>query len=165
MDVADTIRELLYFHDAVTVPGFGTFLTEYQPAHIHPVQHVFQPPSKRILFNRNLQANDGLLANALAESENSSTESALQRIRLFVKNIEAGLMNKEGFEIKFIGKFQYDIEKNLQFVPDHASNFLTSSIGLVDFVSPPIIRREETAAQEPETKIVEVKKRRWIFWG
>ena len=52
------INELLYNHDCVIVPEFGGFVTNYASAKIHPVQHTFTPPSKNIVFNKNLKNND-----------------------------------------------------------------------------------------------------------
>ncbi|NLA48282.1 MAG: hypothetical protein GX876_02335, partial [Bacteroidales bacterium] len=62
MDITSFIRELLFSHDCVIVPGFGGFVGNYAPARIDRATSTFYPPSKQISFNRNLRNNDGLLA-------------------------------------------------------------------------------------------------------
>ncbi|MBA3284223.1 MAG: SPOR domain-containing protein, partial [Nitrosopumilus sp.] len=59
MKIDQHISQLLYHHDCVIVPGFGGFVTNSQPARIHPVQHQFYPPSKSLGFNIHLRRNDG----------------------------------------------------------------------------------------------------------
>ena len=61
MDITAFIRELLFGHDCVIVPGFGGFIGNYTPASIDKSSGTFYPPVKQISFNRNLNHNDGLL--------------------------------------------------------------------------------------------------------
>ena len=63
------ISDLLYRYDCVTVPDFGAFLTSRVSAKIHESTHTFYPPKKVLSFNEQLQNNDGLLANYIAEVE------------------------------------------------------------------------------------------------
>ncbi len=77
MDISLHISSLLFEHECVVVPGLGGFVSNYSPARIHPVQHLFQPPSKTILFNPELKNNDGLLAKFIAENEKTSFYDAL----------------------------------------------------------------------------------------
>ena len=63
--ISKEVCELLRAHDCVILPGFGGFVSGYAPASVHPVTHVFQPPHKHVLFNRNLKTDDGLLLNRL----------------------------------------------------------------------------------------------------
>ena len=81
MQISTYINDLLYRYECVIIPGFGAFLTQYQSARIE--NNSFHPPGKALLFNRQLQANDGLLANYVASAENCSYELALQKIRNF----------------------------------------------------------------------------------
>ena len=76
MDIRNCIAELLSAHDCVIIPGLGGFIGNYSPARIDPVHHAFQPPFKKLLFNINLKQNDGLLANAVADSYGTATAFA-----------------------------------------------------------------------------------------
>ena len=63
------LSELLYLHDCVIIPGFGGFVGNKKSAYIHPVSGIIYPPSKTLLFNKNLTQNDGLLATHIAKEE------------------------------------------------------------------------------------------------
>ena len=72
LEVSKYIKDLLFIHDCVILPGFGGFVANYKPANIDDNLNIVSPPSKAVGFNRNLSKNDGLLINRLAESENLS---------------------------------------------------------------------------------------------
>ncbi|MBN8702303.1 MAG: SPOR domain-containing protein [Bacteroidetes bacterium] len=124
------INSLLYFHDCVIVPGFGGFVANYAPATIHATQHYFTPPSKKIVFNINLNNNDGLLANEIAVKQGIVFSEAGKIIENCVQYYlrELALGNK--IVIENVGTLFYDVEKNLQFEPSKEINHLTAAFGL-----------------------------------
>jgi len=140
MKLEKYICDLLYQNDCVIVPGFGAFITNYNSAKIHPVQHEFFPPSKAIAFNSNIINNDGLLANFLAEEEKISFVDALNLIKIEVSEFSQTLANNKRIEFAGLGILFYDLEQHLQFEPDRIHNFLISSYGLQNFISPAILR-------------------------
>lgn len=134
------ISDLLYEHDCVIVPKLGGFVANYESAKIHPVQHVFLPPSKNIVFNANLKNNDGLLANHIAQAEKIVYPEALKYIDHFVHETNTQLQQGQKVKISDVGKLFLDVEKNIQFKPDENSNHLLDSFGLSQFQSPAIKR-------------------------
>jgi len=58
-DISAYIRELLFRHDCVIIPGFGAFIGNYFPSQVDRNDGLFYPPSRRITFNRHLTGNDG----------------------------------------------------------------------------------------------------------
>jgi nucleoid DNA-binding protein len=134
------ISQLLYHHDCVIVPGFGGFVTNTQPARIHPVQHQFYPPSKSLGFNIHLKRNDGLLANNISQVETVSYEEALHIITEFVNTCNENLKTGKNCTIDRIGKLYYDVEEHLRFEADSSNNYLIDSFGLTIIQSPPIKR-------------------------
>ena len=147
MHIARYINDLLYNHDCVIIPGLGGFVCSYRPAKIHPVQHQFYPPSKTILFNRELQNNDGLLANRMVSQENISYQEALKFIEAFVKEVMTALNDGTRVRMEQIGIFHLDEEGNIQFEQDHRVNHLKNAYGLPGLVSPPVIRQRQTIYQ------------------
>ncbi|MDQ3046503.1 MAG: SPOR domain-containing protein [Bacteroidota bacterium] len=139
MKVENHISELLYDHDCVIVPELGGFVANYAPAKIHPVQHSFIPPSKNIVFNKNLKNNDGLLANYISTKENSPYPEALKHISQFVKTTNDELKSGKKVMIPEVGELYFDIERNIQFEPS-TTNFLRDAFGLTGFTSPAIKR-------------------------
>jgi cell division septation protein DedD len=134
------LNELLFLHDCVIIPEFGGFVANYAPASIHPTQHIFSPPSKKIAFNKKLQNNDGLLANYIAVSEGISYADALIAIAEEVAVFNAILKDGKMILLQPTGSLFLDIEKNLQFEAGTV-NYLPEAFGLVNFQSP-IIKRD-----------------------
>ncbi|HEX8516613.1 MAG TPA: SPOR domain-containing protein [Bacteroidia bacterium] len=133
------ISELLNEHDCVIVPEFGGFVANYAPAKIHPVQHTFSPPSKNIVFNKNLKNNDGLLANHIVMAENTDYPQALKYISRFVESTSSVLKKGGKVKIEEVGTLFLDVERNIQFEPDK-TNHLLDAFGLSGFQSPAIQR-------------------------
>ena len=146
------ISELLYDHDCVIVPDFGGFVANYAPAKIHPVQHTFIPPSKNIVFNKNLKNNDGLLANHIAVNENANYSEALKYIDHFVESVNADLKKGTKVKIEDVGTLFLDVERNIQFEPNASVNHLTEAFGLSEFQSPAIKR--DTPIKRIEKELV-----------
>jgi cell division septation protein DedD len=144
------ISELLYDYDCVIVPNFGGFVTNYAPAKIHPVQHTFTPPSKSIVFNKNLKNNDGLLANHMAVGLNTDYLQALKYIDQFVTDTNLQLKSGKKVTIADVGVLFWDVEKNIQFEPA-PTNYLLDSFGLVSFQSPAI--KTDTLARRIEKQL------------
>lgn len=140
MKVAQYISELLFQHDCVIVPDLGGFVGNYKPASIQKVQHTFNPPSKRISFNKNLTNNDGLLANHIAKEEGISYENARKEIIDFVNTVQQRLNAKGSVLIEDIGTLFLDAENRIQFEPKIGINYLLASYGLTSFQRFPVKR-------------------------
>lgn len=135
------ISDLLYSYDCVIVPDFGGFVANYASAQIHPIQHKFQAPSKKISFNRQLKNNDGLLTNHIAGKKEISYSEAQELVRLFVNQAIKGLQEGDRIKIEKVGTLFLDPEKNIQFISENTNNYLLDSFGLEAFRALPI-RRE-----------------------
>ncbi len=133
------ISDLLYKHDCVIVPDLGGFVANYASAKIHPTQHTFIPPSKKIVFNKNLKNNDGLLANHVACVEKISYTGALKYINQFTSTTNSQLKQGAKVLIDDVGTLYFDTERNLQFEAGN-TNYLLDAFGLAQFQSPAIKR-------------------------
>jgi cell division protein FtsN len=163
MNVDKHISELLFEHDCVIVPEFGGFVANYAPAKIHPVQHSFSPPSKKIVFNSNLRVNDGLLANHISSVAGGGYPQALRHIQHFVDSTRTELQQGRKVKVSDVGTLYLDVEKNIQFEPDDQVNYLLDSFGLAGFQSPGIkrdngIRRIEKELRDRKAVPAERKK-------
>jgi len=138
MDITPFIRELLFSHDCVIVPGFGGFIGNYTPARIDKSTSTFYPPVKQISFNRNLNHNDGLLVGRVSGHSGVTYADA----RIIVEEFVAGMRKKleRGNKVIFdnIGSFTNNQEGNLQFEPDRNVNYHLDSYGLESFQFPPL---------------------------
>ena len=140
MQLSPYIKDLLYRYECVIIPGFGAFLANYTSASIQVDSSTFYPPGKTISFNRQLQTNDGLLANYVASVEGISYESALQKIRNYTGLLSLKLSKGEQVTLDTIGDFSLTPENKVQFVPCNTENFNITSFGLSTFVSSKISR-------------------------
>lgn len=148
MKIEQYISQLLYRYQCVTVPGFGAFLTEFQPAQLDEAAHSFYPPKKLISFNPLLKNNDGLLANHLAQTEKIGYEVAVNVIQNEVSQWKNNIQESGRISIKNIGEFTLNPERNLVFIPADQINYLTTSFGLSSFASPAVKREEYKEAVE-----------------
>lgn len=151
MQITTYINDLLYRYECVIIPGFGALLTQYQSAKIDSENHTFYPPSKTLSFNRQLQTNDGLLANYIASIEKCSYETSLQKLRNYTGKLSLQLSEKEVVSLSNIGDFHLNEENSVQFIPSSKQNFNTASFGLTSFVTPKVTREvyKETVAKVP----------------
>ncbi len=138
MDVTAFIRELLFGHDCVIVPGFGGFIGNYTPARIDRSTDTFYPPVKQISFNRNLNHNDGLLVGRISISSTINYGDARNLVEEFVSEIRRKLEKGEKVVFDNIGSFINNNEGNIQFEPDKSANYHLDSYGLESFQCSPL---------------------------
>jgi nucleoid DNA-binding protein len=138
MDITAFIRELLFSHDCVIVPGFGGFIGNYTPAFIDKSSSTFYPPVKQISFNRNLNHNDGLLVGRISESAKVNYGDARNLVEEFVSSLRGRLGKGEKVIFDHIGSFTNNQEGNVQFEPDKTVNYHLNSYGLESFQFAPL---------------------------
>lgn len=151
MQLETYISDLLYRYDCVTVPEFGAFLTHRVSAKIHDTTHAFYPPKKALSFNEQLQNNDGLLANYIADVEKIPYEVAVEKVAKHVKSIKSYLVEGETIAFENIGELLLNKEGKINFEPSLHINYLTDAFGLSQFTSSGITRevyKEEAEAIE-----------------
>ena len=149
MHIETYISDLLYRYDCVTIPEFGAFLTKRFSATMDESNHTFFPPKKVILFNEQLQHNDGLLASYIADAEKIPYEVAVQKISKQVKSIKSFLNDGETLSFSTIGDLILNNDGKIVFEPSHNSNFLTEAFGLSEFKASSVNR--EVYKMEVET--------------
>lgn len=138
LDITAFIRELLFSHDCVIVPGFGGFIGNYAPAHIDTTTGMFNPPVKQISFNRNLNHNDGLLIKRISASSGLNYGDSRTHVEEFVSVIRRKLDKGEKIVFDKIGSFVNNQEGNLEFEPDRSVNYHLDAYGLEVFQCLPL---------------------------
>jgi nucleoid DNA-binding protein len=138
LDITAFIRELLFGHDCVIVPGFGGFIGNYTPARIDKATSTFHPPVKLISFNRNLNHNDGLLVGRVSEAAKINYGDARNLVEEFAEDIRRRLLKGEKVIFDNIGSFTNNQEGNVQFEPDREANYHLNSYGLTSFQVMPL---------------------------
>lgn len=130
LDITAHIRELLFGHDCVIIPGFGGFIGNYMPARLDKASGSFHPPVKKISFNRNLNHNDGLLIKKISSSASMNYGDTRTLVEEFVSEIRKKLDRGETVVFDNIGTFRNNHEGNIQFEPDEEINYHLDSYGM-----------------------------------
>ncbi len=138
MDIAAHIRELLFGHDCVIIPGFGGFIGNYNPARIDKTNFIFNPPVKKISFNRNLTHNDGLLIKKISGSTGMNYGDTRSMLEGYVTDLKKKLERGEKVVFEHIGTFVNNHEGNVQFEPEENVNYLLDSFGFEPFQCRPL---------------------------
>jgi hypothetical protein len=153
----------------VIIPGFGGFVANYMPARLDELNNRIFPPSKHLLFNKNLINNDGLLAHRISAEEEISYESALERLTVFVDQIKQSISNEKRFEFPDIGLLF--IKENTYQFKSTGNNFLISSFGLPVLDAVPFSRVDLKQKIEEETPVINLQqhqqekaKRKFKYW-
>lgn len=133
--ITQLISELLYKHDCVIVPNFGGFVARHHSAHFSKGNSVLHPPTKQLLFNKNLVHQDGLLVSALMEKSAITFNDAVNELNDYKDYIQSLLVAKKRFELQNIGLLYIDAENSLRFEPKADVNFLLEAFGFEPVVS------------------------------
>ena len=148
MNLIQYIKELLYQQECVTLPGFGSFLSQTHPIKVNRYTGEFTPPSRSISFNRLIQENDGLLASYVAKREGISYPDALSMIENELDRWNKRL-DRETMILPGIGEFSFNAENKLRFLPHGKINFDPNALGLASFQRTPEKAQIRAAAIVP----------------
>jgi hypothetical protein len=108
----------------------GGFVANYRPAEFDQARNSVSPPSKHILFNRNLIHNDGLLYAHASEASGFGYKDVQTLAETYMEGIRRDIKRGMKFEIEGLGYFYLDNESQVQFTEESGNNFLMESYGL-----------------------------------
>ncbi|MBB79173.1 MAG: hypothetical protein CL844_09255 [Crocinitomicaceae bacterium] len=128
--IEDLIGELLLKQSCVIIPSFGGFVSKKIPARIDYDSMKIFPPSKELLFNKQLINNDGLLINEYSSVNNIPFDLASFEVKSKVKEWQEKLRKKQRIEIKKVGYLYLNSEEKICFEQDRFFNLLLESYGL-----------------------------------
>lgn len=151
------MAELLETHDCVIIPDFGGFVCNYAPAQVNRINNRFDPPCRKITFNRFLIHNDGLLANYLATQLDESYKNALSRVKSYVVYLKTELRENGRISFENIGVLHRAQDGTLRFEQVDNALLFKEGFGLDSFFARKIARGEGVkAAIEPKAAVEQV---------
>jgi hypothetical protein len=124
------IADLLLRHNCVIVPSFGGFVAKQVSAKIDYDNGTMLPPSKSLLFNKQLINNDGLIINELAMANDLTFDQANIEVKHLIATWNESLKSGKRVEIDKVGNLYLDAENNVCFEQDRFCNLLLESFGL-----------------------------------
>ena len=155
MKIKEYIKELLFANQGVVIPGFGGFVSEYEPAAFDVNENKFLPPSKKITFNADYTFQDSLLIDYISKKEKIEKTEAKKILDNFVIEIKSELKNGKKIDFPELGTLSETKKGEIQFKQSAESNFLSESYGLKSIKTKPIKRNKDSV---PATKIVKPKR-------
>jgi cell division septation protein DedD/nucleoid DNA-binding protein len=161
-DISGLIRELLLKHDCVIVPGFGAFIGNYFPARTDRKEGLFEPPSRKITFNRHLTGNDGLLIGHVSAVHGVGYAAAREIVSEWSEDLKRKILADKPVMIDMLGTFTLNYERAIVFEPDLSVNYLLSAYGLSAYYRQPVSgfdirkkalqRRSEPVVNQPSMR-------------
>jgi len=128
--IGKTLAELLHQHNCVIIPNFGALVGNRVAAYLDENKNIFNPPYKKLVFNAQLQMNDGLLVQAIANAASITFEEAVKDLDLLVKYWNLQLKNGKDISLLGVGVFKKLKDKSVAFHQDYSVNFLPEAYGL-----------------------------------
>ena len=143
-NITQLISELLFKNDCVIVPNLGGFVAQSYASHFSNGSSLLLPPTKQILFNKNLKHNDGLLVSSYSDKYDLSYALAFSQIEDYKEYIVSLLVAKKRFELLNLGLLYVDLDSEIRFESKIDVNFLIDSFGFE-----PVIAKEIEKVVEP----------------
>lgn len=143
------ISELLFEHDCVLIPALGGFIARSTSSYFAKTGSVLLPPSKSIVFNKNLSTNDGLLAGYIMQKENATYQQSNTIIENFVANCKHQLETQKRFEISGLGVLYKSAESTILFEQDSRVNYNPNAFGLPAVSAIKLISEEKAVVPKP----------------
>ncbi len=111
-----TIKQKLLQNGYLIVPRWGAFFLESMSARFSDRQQIIHPPFCKILFNPNINYNDGILIIDLSKILNLSYFEVQSLLRDVVDSWKTKLILNKNLIIEGFGNFTYE-DKNTYFKP------------------------------------------------
>lgn len=153
MNLENYIAELLENHDCVIVPAFGGFIANYAPASINAINDRFDPPYRKLSFNKFLVHNDGLLAAYVAQKEQEKYEESLERVKNYALYLKKELRDHKRISINKVGIIYLQLDGTFRFEQIKNEDFFKYGFGLESFFAKRIERQPNRQVSiDPKTE-------------
>lgn len=166
-DISGYIKELIFGHDCVIIPGFGAFIGNYFPSRIDRKDGMFYPPSRKVTFNRHLTGNDGLLIGHISSHLGIGYGESRDMVIDWAEGLRKKIMAGNPVTLENLGTFSLSSEGAIIFDPDLTVNYLLTSYGLTAYHRHPVSdfdvrkrvleRRHEQPVNQPSVRSLLMK--------
>ena len=121
--LARNLEILLLEHDLVMIPGLGGFLANYNQAQFENEDDspMIVPPYRTIVFNKELNSNDGFMVHAYMQNFDATYPQALKQLMVDVQEINDNLNENGTFFLENIGTLHKNIDGIISFEQIHPS--------------------------------------------
>ena len=116
MNLISHIEFLLHTHNCVVVPGLGGFVVNVVSSYREGISD-FHAPACELVFNRDLQHNDGLLAQSYMKTDALTFEAASQKIEQEVQKLKKQLREQRYLDLDKLGMFTMHDDERFVYTP------------------------------------------------
>ena len=127
--LAKMVKELILAHDAVTLPGIGTFVAELIGAAFADKGYAINPPYRRLSFTQR-EGSDSLLVDMYAEENDIPAATAEQVMVDFLKELREELVSKKAIVLPELGRLRATRENHFFFIADEDLDIYPDGFGL-----------------------------------
>lgn len=117
------IAYLITRHDCVIVPGFGAFVSLYEPAYFDESRECFHAPRRHTVFNSDIAHNDAMIAASIARRESISYDRAAEFVGNQVDQWRRTLSSEGRLVFDGLGRFTTGDDGQLVFDPEQTGAF------------------------------------------
>ncbi|NVO08390.1 MAG: SPOR domain-containing protein [Bacteroidales bacterium] len=149
MEINIVIRELLAKHNYISLPGLGSFVQNYEPAHPSADGNGFIAPKQSVTFDDSRTFNDEAIENYLCEKMGLSHSNASELLVEHIKRINEDISNGKEFIFESIGILSRNKKGKICFEQAKELNIAISTYGLKDIV----VSKTDIKVDKPKTKI------------
>ncbi len=132
MDVellARMVGDLILDHDALDLPGLGSFVAQDMPASFSDRGYTINPPYRRLSFTETVRG-DSLLAELYARDNGRSPAEAAAIIGAFLSGLAATLREEKAVDLPGLGRLRATRENHFFFVADEDLDISPDACGL-----------------------------------
>ncbi len=128
--LAKMVKEAILDHDAVTLPGVGSFVAELMPSTFSDKGYTINPPYRRMYFSPK-QGNDTCLADLYARDNTEvDTTMATRILTEFLAEMKEILKVKKTVIFPGLGRLRATRENHFFFVADEDLDIYPEGLGL-----------------------------------
>jgi hypothetical protein len=128
--LAKMVKEAILDHDAVTLPGVGSFVAELMPSTFSDKGYTINPPYRRMYFSPK-QGNDTCLADLYArDNAEVDTAMATRILTEFLAEMKEILKVKKTVIFPGLGRLRATRENHFFFVADEDLDIYPEGLGL-----------------------------------
>lgn len=146
--LAKMLKEVVMDHDAVTLPGMGSFVAELVPATFADRGYTILPPYRRLYFSPK-QGDDRLLAQLYAKSNDVSESDAARILEDFIVEMKEVLKQRKTLVLTGLGRLRATRENHFFFVADEDLDIYPTGFGLM----PISLKTHEETPEEVATAV------------
>lgn len=146
--LAKMVKEVIMDHDAVTLPGLGSFVAELVPSSFADKGYTIHPPYRRLYFTPK-QGTDSLLVGLYARSNQISEEDATRILVEFLSEMKEVLKLKKTIVFPSLGRLRATRENHFFFVADEDLDIYPAGFGL----GPISLKTHEETKEEVEEAV------------